>query len=289
MDQFGNAVDFLRPLVAGVMGYPVRHSLSPDIFEFLSRRLEIPVVYRRWEVKPEELKSTVKVLKTLGNFSGWNATSPHKEALFQEMDAVSPECEKLRSVNVVQIVENRLIGHNTDIIGIQRTLEEVEFKCSGSKVILFGAGGAAVSVAYVLGKQGASQIQIVNRTLTRAEDLASRMRLLFAETEFLATEWNEQDIFSADLYVNATSLRGKWTTLKLDQKGLLFDLLYPVFPCPKTEFEMQGERLKMPAVNGLDMLVWQALAAFEIWTEICVDSTLKQELKNHLIGLIYES
>jgi len=270
------------------MGHPIHHSLSPEIFSFLSGILKVPVIYRKLDIPPIELISSVRILKKLPLLEGWNVTLPHKEAILSSIDILSPECEATGAVNVVKVSQNKLYGFNTDIPGVLQTFKEHRIRIQGRSALVFGAGGASAAVGTVLGKEGASRVWIVNRTLSRARKISRSLQKRFPATEFkvLPPERMSGFIEPVALYVNATPLGMKgfpkqtYLPKKLTPGSFAFDLIYRP---GVTSFIQEAAERGLKTLNGLDMLCWQALFTWEIWVEEIVHKTrIKRLLKNHL-------
>ncbi len=281
-----------RNFYAGVMGFPVAHSWSPRIFARLSQILEFPLHYRGIEVQPKDWDEALPVIQRLRLFDGWNVTLPYKERFYDWVDELSPEAKAVGAVNLVRLAEDgRSWGHNTDVFGILKTLEEQNLDVGRGLAVIYGAGGAALSVGYVLGLQGASEVWFVNRTLTRAQAQCKRLRRLFPHTQFVAAEVAPVRFRSPPrLYVNATPLGMKGfpsrSPMRTRAEGgaLAFDLVYAP---ESTPFLRSAERQGLRRVGGLDMLLWQALASWEIWVgEIPKIQKIKKQLRQEIVTQI---
>jgi shikimate dehydrogenase len=149
---------------AGVIGSPISHSLSPFIFNFVARMEGHPINYNLYDVKASDSKSFFQSLKKEKDFLGLNVTLPLKELFLEHIDFISPEVKALGALNVLHFKESKISGFNTDIIGIQKTLEDKKFLVAGKTCLLLGAGGAAKAVAYVLGTMNAKTVLVFNRS-----------------------------------------------------------------------------------------------------------------------------
>ena len=281
-------------LVAGVMGHPVQHSLSPEIFRFLGKVLNQPVVYRKMEVSPNDLPATVQALKKLSYLQGWNVTLPHKEKIARLMDHLHTSCGDARSkslqvVNVVHVVNHKLHGFNTDIPGVLLTLQEARVPLSGASILLLGAGGASAAVLEVMGQERVAQVWIVSRNPARAKKRALEFRKRFPKTLFQALLQSHLLTFSerVTLYVNATPLGmtgfPEETLLpqNLTPGAFAFDLIYRPH---ETVFLREATEKGLVPVYGLDLLIWQALLTWEIWVgPIPCRQEIKTLLRNHLL------
>jgi shikimate dehydrogenase len=273
--------------IAAVVGHPVAHSLSPEIFSILSKRAKRPVVYRRIDLGPEELSRFFISVRDKSLFTGWNVTLPHKEALVPLMDTLTSEAKAVGAVNVVQFSNHGTKGFNTDVFGVRATFKENQLKLRGKTVVLFGAGGAAKAVAYALGLEGAKEVCVTNRTLDRASEFVRYFSALFPKTRFRASEWEVPVEGPVSCVINATPLglkafQGQFAFPKsFEPDALAFDLLYRPAMTPFLKFS-RGFGLR--TVNGMDMLLWQAIATWEIWFgELAHADRIKKQLKKKLL------
>lgn len=252
--------------LAAVIGHPVAHSLSPLIFSLISARERTPVEYRKIDVAPEDFARFTWLARKLGLFAGWNVTIPHKQSAAKACDRLSPEARATGAVNVMRFEKKgRVAGFNTDILGIERTLAGQGVRLKGKRVVVFGAGGAGLAAGYAAGRMGAAEVVFVNRTLTRARAAARRLAKAWPRTRFRAAAWPGGQ--AAELYVNATSLGMRSSSAPPLPPGarsgaVAFDVVY----VPEdTAFLRAARKRGLRAVGGLDMLVWQAIATWEIW------------------------
>lgn len=275
----------LNPKLLGLLGHPVSHSLSPEIFAFLSGELGIPVSYRALDIKATELDFFCKSMRKFELLEGWNVTLPHKESILKKIDVLSPEAKMTGAVNVVKVTQGRWIGHNTDLIGIRTTLQDHKIQVQKKRVAILGAGGAALAAANVIAQEGAAEICILNRNPRRAQRLIQRLHKQFQTVSYSKKISSHQ----YDLIVQATSVGMEGTAQSslpiLDKipshsKTWFFDLVYrPAI----TPFLREAMRRKCPWVGGLDMLVGQALGAWEIWIgPVSHPERVREKLKKHL-------
>lgn len=261
-----------RTVPYGLIGDPVRHSLSPQLYNSAFDHHRLNCCYLAFEVDAQNLSAAVNGLRALG-IGGFNVTAPYKEEIISFLDEVSREATLVRSVNTVVNHRGSLQGYTTDGPGFCRFLkEDCGEDLSTDRVLVIGAGGAARAVAFSLAFEGIQSMVIANRTLSNARELA---RLLEAETsiaEVQATTLEkvalEKEISAADLVVNSLAFDvpevleaieevGRNNGLKA---GLLVDLRYnPEVTEMMKNYERQGGRVH----NGKGMLFWQAVMAFE--------------------------
>ena len=255
--------------LAAVVGHPVSHSASPRIFELLAQAAGLPVHYRRLDIPPKLFKATLQVARQLELFSGWNCTIPHKQQAAKWADERSPEVRCLGAANVLKFRRGKIQAYNTDILGVTRTLLDHEIAVRGQRAVIFGAGGASLAVGYALGKLGAKEVVIVNRTLANARRVGRRLTQAFPKTLFFPTiDTQICAALEVALYVNTTPLgmKGFQNTSVLPQQAYpgawAFDLVYRP---EQTVFLRDARRRGLKTVGGLDMLIWQAIGSWELW------------------------
>ena len=250
-----------------IIGDPVLHSKSPVIQGAMLRALGLDVPYTPHVVRRGELPQYLAWARENG-VAGFNATMPHKEDLLPLLDHIDPAARAIGAVNTVCLRDGRWVGFNTDGAGALSALGEVlGFDPAGSTVTLLGAGGAAKAVALALAEAGAERVRVCNRTLERAGELCARHpRLTPAPFD---PDTLERLCRGADLLGNCTSLgmegcprqfEGFSFLDALPPHGAVFDLIY--HPA-ETELLAQARRRGLRAMNGLPMLVWQAVLALE--------------------------
>ncbi len=277
-----------KTAVYGIIGYPVKHSLSPLMQTEAFRELSLDAVYVPFEVKPKELKEAVSGLKAL-SVKGFNITVPHKEKIIEYLDFLSEDAEFLGAVNTVKEEEGKLIGYNTDGEGFIRSLKEEGVEVEGKKVLMFGAGGAAKAVGYELLKEGAKFLNVVNRNFQRAKALGE---LLGKRGNVLIYPLKENTVEvllkEADIIVNTTSVGMKegdpylFDYSKIPEGITVVDIIYNP---PETPLLKAAKEKGCKVINGLGMLVHQGAAAFEIWTgKRAPISKMKKVLEEELYG-----
>ena len=249
-----------RVNVAAVIGSPVAHSLSPTIHNAAFQAAGLDWVYVAFEVAPGRGAAALDAMRVLG-LNGLSVTTPHKEAVAAAVDELAPAAKALRSVNTVAVTEGGgLVGHSTDGDGFVAALVEAAVGLAGAVVAVVGAGAAARSVIDAVGRAGAGEIVIVNRTTTRAEEA---VRLAAA-----ARIGAPDDIPVADVVVNATPVGLDSSAMVVDA-GLLrpgqvvADLVYHPL---ETRLLAAARERGCQIVDGLAMLVHQAVLQQELWT-----------------------
>ncbi len=270
-----------EPLNAGVIGWPIGHSISPQFQQAAFNHLGIDARYEAHAVKPEEVRGFFDRLRR-GGWLGCNVTIPHKATAAECVDELTPEAQAIGVVNTVIVQGDRLVGHNTDATGFMRALtEDGGFDARGKDAMLLGAGGAAMAVAIGLAGAGVRRLWIANRSVERAQALAELTRAGTgrgghgtADVQALPLDAGalRAPIAEATLLVNTTSvgMRGgpapAETPLPPELLGshlLVYDLVYNPARTPLLE---AAARADARTLEGLPMLVYQGAAAFERWT-----------------------
>jgi len=268
-------VNSKRARVAGVIGYPLKQSLSPVFQQAAFDFYGLPVRYEAWETPREKLAQVVSELKQR-SCVGANVTTPYKEAVIPHLDEVDTEALEIGAVNTIVNKGGRLIGFNTDAEGFARSLAEAGYTGGGKNVLVLGAGGAARAVGVTLLRMGASCITFANRDLSRAQRLVDDLAALdggsILQFSDLRRESLEHLLPSCDVIVNTTTVGMKHgsaadkTPLPSDlipSGVLVFDLVYNP---PVTRLLVEAEARGARTINGVSMLVYQGAASFKLWT-----------------------
>jgi shikimate dehydrogenase len=251
---------------ACVIGYPVAHSRSPLIHGYWLREHKIAGEYARQEVKPDEIDLFLQNFSKQ-NLAGCNVTLPHKEAAARNVKHASAVVRALGVANTLWLERGELHGDNTDVAGFLAHLDSSISGWDGKTrhAVVLGAGGAARSIVYGLNHRGVGKITIVNRSLARAEQLAKELRI---DAGIASFDQLHGLLPAADLVVNTTSLGMKGQPpLEIDLTHLkrgaaVCDIVYVPL---ETDLLRQARALGHPAVDGLGMLLHQAVPGFERW------------------------
>ena len=246
----------------GIIGNPVSHSFSPKMHSSAFAAVGFNGVYLPFPVEEQDLPRLLEAFVLL-QVQGFNVTVPYKEKIIPYLDVLTEEARTLGSVNTVWRERGLWKGHSTDGPGLVRGLLARRWKLKGKRVQLLGAGGSAKAAAFSLLKAGVSYLQISNRTLDKAEALADQLARTFGPG---LVGVGLQGQF--DLLVNATSLglSSDETPLEageLPRFGRIYDLIYNP---PKTRLLREAEACGLEIENGLAMLLYQGVEAFELWT-----------------------
>ena len=262
------------PIRLGIFGWPVEHSKSPQMHEAAARALGIDLVYERFGVPPEGFAEAVRQ-KHAAEIDGYNLTVPHKKAIMPLLDEVSPAATAIGAVNTVVRDQERYVGHNTDAPGFVRSLEEAGVACSGARVVVIGAGGAARAGVVGLAEAGAEEIVVLSRRPEQAEELVRSLEPHVACALAASELGKDPRWFStATLLVQATSatlgsspaaveLAESLPLDRLPEGAAVVDMVYE----PRvTEVLARAAEQGLQTVDGLGMLLHQGAIAFEMWT-----------------------
>jgi shikimate dehydrogenase len=274
-----------RTRLFGILGDPVRHSLSPAMQNAAFEAAGMEACYVPIEVKPRDLSAVLKALVAAG-FGGVNVTIPHKERVIRYLDRLSPEARLIGAVNTVVVEGRRLVGHNTDGKGFSEAFRRSKpgRLLQGRRLLVLGAGGAARAVVVQAASEGAGEIAVANRTPARAEKLIKGLWKRFPGVKFetVRLEGNplRAQLDFSDVIVNTTSLGlnpGDPSPVpgeRLSDRHIVMDTIYspPLTPLLKEAQEAGAE-----IVYGLGMLLWQGAFAFELWTGKAAPVSIMEE------------
>ena len=252
--------------LAGVIGWPVEHSLSPRLHGHWLERYAIDGAYVPLAVPPERFESALRALPALG-FRGANVTLPHKEAALAACDQVDDGARRIGAVNTVVVENGRLHGSNSDGFGFMENLRAGApgWRPEAGPAVVLGAGGAARAVVAALLDAGVPELRLINRTRSRAEGLAADLGGGIA-----CWSWDRraEALADAGLLANTTTLgMAGQPPLELPLDGLaegclVTDIVYKPLETPLlAAARAKGNR----TVDGLGMLLHQARPGFEAW------------------------
>jgi len=257
--------------VCGVIGEPIEHTLSPLMHNAAFETLRLDYVFLAFRVKPAQVESAVNGMRAL-NIRGLNITMPHKSTIIKHLDRVDLSAQIVNSVNTVLNKENLLFGFNTDGVGALKALKENGVELKGRKVLLLGAGGAARAIAYTMAKE-ADELAVLNRTVKQAQALAKLLEKSFNKkisTGSLSPTDIQSNLKDSDILINATSVGMKPRAeespvpLKLLRSNLaVMDIVYNPL---ETKLAKDSKAAGARVVSGVEMLIYQGAASFELWT-----------------------
>ena len=266
----------------GIIGNPVKHSLSPVLHNYWFEKYSLDASYSIIETKENDLKSVIKKIRDR-ELTGVNVTLPFKQKIINFTDKIINDAEVTGSVNTILLEEDKIIGENTDVFGLQaaylKAIDNNEFKNS----LIIGAGGVSPSVIFSLKKSGIKNITITNRTNEKCLFLKKKFNFLNI------LPWNdiEKKLVNFDIIVNATSLGLKnnedfnISFSKTKNDLVYIDTIYNPLETKTYKFlKEDGKRV----FNGLDMFIYQGQKSFYLWNKINpeIDDKLVELLRSKL-------
>ena len=264
--------------IAGLLGSPVSHSISPLMHNYSFQSLGIDCAYLCFDVGEDQLKEAVQGLLTL-NVLGFNLTMPNKNKILEFLDELSPAARFIGAVNTVENRDGKLIGHNTDGVGFMRSVREEGISIKGKTMTLMGIGGAATAICAQAALDGLDTIHVFARSssrhLPRIQKLAAALQAETACGILLHDNENlkelKQCLSESALFVNATSVGMAPDTDAcilpdiswLGKDTAVADIIYNPW---ETRLLSQARSAGKKAFNGYSMLLYQGAEAFRIWT-----------------------
>lgn len=273
--------------VCAIIGHPVEHSLSPLMHNSAFQHLDLDYVYVAFKVRSRELREAIIGIRNLG-IKGLNVTMPHKNEVIKHLDKVGPAAKSISAVNTVLNDQGTLIGYNTDGVGAFKALKKTGLNLEGKTLLLLGAGGAGKAIAFRVAQE-VGELIILNRTPRKAKDLARSLSRKFGKKiqgRSLSVANTKNSLQNADILINATSvgmppsddqslIDPSWLTSDL----YVMDIVYnPI----ETKLVKDAKSAGAQVIIGLEMLLYQGAASFEIWTghpapvEVMREAILKQ-------------
>ena len=243
-----------------VIGNPIDHSLSPILHNYWFKKNNIEALYEKKQLKEKDLKNIITDVRN-DKILGINVTVPFKKSIIPFLDKLSTDSKRTQSVNTITKVNNEICGHNTDVKGFIRSLNQLNFKAKGGKAFVLGAGGVSSSIIWSLEILGVLKIFVSNRTKQKAEEL----KKLFPKIEIL--DWGEIPS-EFNIVINTTSVGLKENEkIELDFSDHKDKIFYDVIYNPsETKFLLNAQKnLGNKTKNGLGMFIYQAQESFRIW------------------------
>lgn len=277
----------------GLLGDPVEHTMSPLIHNSLSDILGINEVYVPFHTQREGLASAVKGAYEL-NILGMNATVPHKNEVMDSLVDIDDGAKAIGAVNTLVRADGGYKGYNTDMLGLSRELDVYGIDLAGQKTVILGAGGAAKAVAYMCMNKGADEVFILNRTLEKAQAIAEDMNKYFGRNAACAMNLSDYDrLDSEDGYIvfqsTSIGLAPGCEDVVIDDESFYkkvrvgVDLIYNPF---ETKFMRLCRKSGATAYNGLRMLLYQGIIAYELWNDISISEDIADMVYDRLLNVV---
>lgn len=261
----------------GLIGEKLGHSISAYIHADIFKKLNMDADYKLFEIEKSQLESRFYQLKDSG-IKGVNVTIPYKVEAMDFLDEISEEAKKIGAINTICFQDNKTIGHNTDYFGFAKMLNKNMIEIKGKTVVILGAGGAAKAVVQYLIDSSAKRVILVSRNIFKAAKNFNGVKIIdYEQLNAMST---------GDIIINCTPV-GMYPNTEscpvsencLTKFKVAVDLIYNP---SETLFLNIAKKNGLKSVNGLYMLVSQAIYSEELWNDIHVDKTIIDEIFNNL-------
>jgi len=252
----------------GLMGESLKHSISPMIHSTIFKEIMLEGTYKLFEIQKEEVGNTINKFKN-NSIAGVNVTIPYKTTVMKFLDEISDEAKKIGAVNTICFKDNKTIGHNTDYTGFGMMLEKNDIDIHNKKAVVLGSGGAAKAVIQHLLDSEIGELTVVSRNTNKTECIYDKNGINIISYEEVS------HLHEKDLIINCTPC-GMYPNVDncLIEKSSIakfstaIDLIYN----PKeTLFLKYAKQLDIKSVNGMYMLIGQAIFAQELWHDIKIN------------------
>lgn len=257
----------------GIIGYPLKHSVSPVFQQLAFQNLGLDFSYHAWEIEPEQLEKEVRGLVD-DDIVGFNVTIPYKSSIIPLLDNLSDLAAMAGAVNTVVIENKRLSGHNTDIDGFMQSIkQDASFNCKGKNILVIGTGGSARAVLTALSTENPSSLTVTSRNLDKASLLCKTIGDKLSLTIRPLDQKNTKTVsLTSDLIINCTPLGMKnseyenqtpITAELISPNSLVVDLVYNPIDTPLLN---EARKAGASTQGGLPMLIYQGAMSFKLWT-----------------------
>ena len=278
-------------MTTGIIGNPIKHSLSPALHSFWMRECKIESTYNIYELEKNNIASFLNSLKDK-NIIGLNITIPYKSEVMKYIDVIEQEALDLGAVNTIKVgSDNKLYGYNTDAYGFMRhlNLSAPMWKKKEGHITIIGAGGASRAIMWSFLKENKMDIRLINRSKERGLKLIKDMKKLFPLSKIHFSSNLSEALVNCSILVNCSSLgmsgqpKLKINIENMNKDSIVYDIVYTPLV---TELLHDAKRLNYTAIDGLGMLLNQAVPAFEMWhhRKVMVSEALKKIALAHLEG-----
>lgn len=284
--------------VCGLIGNPVGHSISPLIHNTIAELEDIQLAYVTFQVEKENVAKAVEGAYAL-NIQGLNVTVPHKNSVISTLTDIDPIAKSIGAVNTLVRTKDGYKGYNTDILGFHRELTEAGITLKDQEVIILGAGGAARAIAFLCGQEQVAKLWILNRTVEKAKNIADAVNETFKRPCAEALPLAEYQKLAGRQYITiqttSVGLHPHDEEAVIDEEAFYkmvsvgIDIIYNP---AKTKFMKYVEKQNKKAYNGLKMLLYQGVSAFELWNNMKVSDEVITEVYKAMkkeLGIIEQS
>ncbi len=273
----------------GIIGCPAEHSFSPAMHNYISSEMNEDYIYCAYNVEPHFLADAIAGMRALG-IRGYNVTAPHKREVMKYLDVISEQARLLGSVNTVVNREGVLYGYNTDSDGFYEALVNAGIEVSGSRVLIMGCGGVVRPTLVRLIQAKPASVTVVNRTMEKAVKLSEELYKTMGfkvQTEF--------DPNGYDIVINTTSagMEPQEDALPIDSIEAIngLDFIKPgcaavdmIYNPSETLFLKEAKKRGAKILNGLDMLIYQGVIAYELFTGVKLPQDMAERIRKEVFG-----
>lgn len=274
----------------GLIGNPVEHTLSPMIHNTLAKLSGHNLVYVPFPVEPGSLDKAIAGAGAL-NLLGLNVTVPYKSEVIRSLREIDDLARNIGAVNTLVKTDGGYKGYNTDMEGLYRAMTSEGVKIAGEQIVLLGAGGAARAVAYLCAVKGADKVYMLNRTLSKAESVAEEVNRAMGREAIIPMITEDYVKLPAGKYL---AIQGTSVGLAPHTEDVViadeafYDKIHTGFDLIYNPWETKFMRLVSShggkAYNGLKMLMYQGIIAYELWNQISVSDESVQIVYEKLKG-----
>ncbi len=272
-----------------VIGYPADHSFSPVLHNFISEYTGNDYTYSAFTVAPQNLSDAIAGMRAFG-FSGMNVTAPHKIEVMQYLDEISPDAKILGSVNTIVNRNGILTGYNTDSEGFYMSLINAEIYTEGKDILVLGCGGVVIPALVRIIRSNPKSITLLNRTKEKAVKLADT---IFDITGYRVRIEKEHQKY--DIIINTTSAgMGEqsdalpWDSIAdisdtdfITSDSAAVDMIYNP---EQTKFLQLAATKGAKTLNGLDMLIYQGILAYELFADTKLPDNIAELIRKEVFG-----
>lgn len=272
----------------GLLGNPVEHTLSPMIHNTLAEIMGQNMVYVPFLVEHGQVAEAVAGAAAL-HLLGLNVTVPYKSEVIASLQEIDDLAKNIGAVNTLVQTKGGYKGYNTDMEGLYRAMTGEGIRIAGEQIILLGAGGAARAVAYLCAVKGAKRVYMLNRTWDKAKAVALEVNRTVGREVIMPMLLTEYGKIPEGKYL---AIQGTSVGLAPDEEGVViadeafydkihtgFDLIYSPW---ETRFMKMTKAHGGRACNGLKMLLYQGIIAYELWNDVCVSEAQAQKVYEKL-------
>lgn len=281
--------------VCGIIANPVEHSMSPTMHNYFAKETGVNLAYLPFKVETGQLETAIKGAYSL-NLLGMNVTVPYKQEVINYLVEIEENAKVIGAVNTLVRTENGYIGHNTDASGLLRSIQEEQAELKDKVCIMIGAGGASRAVAYMLAKEGAKKVYILNRSIDKAIELANYINEWIGKELMVPLKLSDWEcIKESQCLVFQTTSVGMHPNVDqspiederfFDKVQMAVDIVYTPL---ETKFMKLAKAHGAQTISGIGMLLYQGVVAYELWNpEVVISKVMIEEIKQQLLALLEE-